>query len=123
MGLLSFVEEGQARSGLTRYAMIDSRPVKRDMLTEPIDISIDGSTLTFDHAKRMADGKARELTASPMLIAWFDKKEWKHSPAIVCGCGNDVPSWVTYAQSRGARISVLINNGEYVFLYKEAQES
>jgi hypothetical protein len=102
--------------------MIDSRPVKRDMLTEPIDITTNGSTLTFDRAKRMADGRAREILASPMLLAWFDKKEWKHSPAIVCGCGKDVPSWVTYAQSRGARISVLINNGEYVFLYKEAQE-
>ena len=98
--------------------MIDTRKVEKSMLNEPIDIMTDDEDLDFDSAKIIADEIARQRTSHPMLLAWFDEKSWKHSPEIVCGCGNK-PSWVVYAQSRGANISIFMNNGEYVFLYRE----
>jgi hypothetical protein len=97
--------------------MIDTRKVRREMLSEPIDVHIGDKALDFDSAKLLADSIAKKETPDPMLLAWFDEKSWTHSPAIVCGCG-DKPSWIVYAQSRGANITVLVNEGEYVFLYR-----
>ena len=97
--------------------MLDSRRVQKEMLTEAIDVRIDDGQLDFSSAKVVADSIASEKISDPMLVAWFDEKAWKHSPAIVCGCG-DKPSWVVYAQSRGANISIFVNEGEYVFLYR-----
>ncbi len=97
--------------------MVDSRRVRKEMLTEAIDVRIEDTELDFYSAKVVADSIASEKTSDPMLIAWFDEKAWKHSPAIVCGCG-EKPSWVVYAQSRGATVSIFVNEGEYVFLYR-----
>lgn len=62
--------------------MIDQRPVTEDMLVGPINVVFRGNILDFDRAKRIADDKALETLADPILLAWFDRKEWKHSPAI-----------------------------------------
>lgn len=32
-----------------------------------------------------------------------------------------MPSWVKYAETRGAKLSVSINEEEYVFIYKDAR--
>ncbi|HMK35179.1 MAG TPA: AF1514 family protein [Desulfomonilaceae bacterium] len=99
--------------------MLDTRKVTREMLIEPIDIRSRAGELSFSAAKSLADAAARNKTPEPVLLAWFDEKAWKHSPAVVCGCG-EKPSWVVYAQSRGGTISVYLNDGEYVFVYKES---
>ncbi len=98
--------------------MVDPRRVQREMLFEPIDVRVENRKLDFYSAKSLADGIARRKASEPLLLAWFAEKGWKHSPAVVCGCG-EKPSWLVYAQSRGATISIFVNEGEYVFLYKE----
>ncbi len=100
--------------------MIDPRPVQKKMLIEPIDVRVTNRRLNFDVAKSLADSLARNKASEPMLLAWFDRKAWRHSPAVVCGC-DEKPDWLVYAQSRGANISIFMNEGEYVFLYKEAK--
>ena len=62
--------------------MIDARPVKKEMLTAPVDIRLGEESLDFHAARYAADRKASEILSDPMLLAWFDGETGKHSPAI-----------------------------------------
>jgi hypothetical protein len=98
--------------------MIDTRPISKEMLNEPIIIETDES-IDFSRARAIADMKAKESAKIPMLLAWYDKKTGRHSPNIICGCGTK-PSWLEYAQSRGGNISIDINKLQFVFVYRDA---
>ncbi len=99
--------------------MTDCKYVTTDMLSHPVAMRVDKGPLDFSSAKILADGKARELSSEPMLVAWFDRKSGTFAPDVIC-CDRNKPSWLVYAESRGADISVNINNLDYVFLYKDA---
>lgn len=91
--------------------------VTKNMLPNPIELHLDGEPLDFLTAKSIADEKVREKISAPMLLAWFDRKSGKFSPDVIC-CGDEKPSWLVYAESRGGGVSVNINNEEYVFVYR-----
>lgn len=100
--------------------MINCRYLTRDMLDHPVIVRVDDKPLDFFGARALADQKARELSSDPMLLAWFDRKRGKFSPDVIC-CDSDKPTWLVYAESRGADISVDINNEDFVFVYKSAE--
>jgi hypothetical protein len=52
-----------------------------------------------------------------MLLAWFDRQAGRYSPNIIC-CGEDKPTWLTYAESRGGDLVIDLNGEEYVFVYR-----
>ncbi len=62
--------------------MIDPRPVKRDMLVGIVDLRLTKAELVFQIARNAAERLARERLANPMLLAWFDRRAWRHSPHI-----------------------------------------
>jgi hypothetical protein len=62
--------------------MMDSRIVKKDMLVGLVDLRIPEMELDFTRARQIAERSAREALVNPFLLAWFDGKSWKHSPAI-----------------------------------------
>lgn len=62
--------------------MIDTRPVRKEMLQGVIEVKVTDDALGFPGARRVADDRASEALVSPLLLAWFDRKEWVHSPAI-----------------------------------------
>lgn len=62
--------------------MIDTRPVRRNMLPGPLDIRLDDTELDFPAARSLADARAREVLDSPVLLAWFNGETGMHSPAI-----------------------------------------
>ena len=97
--------------------MTTCRFVTKEMLTNSVDMNID-SNLNFDDARKIADEKARQITADPMLMAWYDKKTGNFSPQVEC-CSEEKPGWLVYAESRGANIIVNINDQQYVFAYRE----
>ncbi|HTY22927.1 MAG TPA: AF1514 family protein [Desulfomonilaceae bacterium] len=99
---------------------MDCKYVTRDMLTHPVIVQVDDKPLNFFSAKALADRKAKELSLDPMLVAWFDRRGGKFSPDVIC-CDQDKPAWLVYAESRGADISVDINNEDYVFVYKASE--
>ena len=78
-----------------------------------------GSPLDFGQAREVADQKARELGAEPMLLAWYEAKSGKFSPPVEC-CSEKKPGWIVYAESRGGTITIDINDEEYVFIYLDA---
>jgi len=89
----------------------------REMLKDPVDLRIEDPALDFSRAKQSADRRARELCDSPTLMAWFDRHTGKFSPNLVC-CGEDKPTWLIYAESRGGDLIIDINREEYVFVYR-----
>jgi hypothetical protein len=90
----------------------------RKELTNPVMIYT-GSPLDFGQAREVADQKARELGAEPMLLAWYEAKSGKFSPPVEC-CSEKKPGWIVYAESRGGTITIDINDEEYVFIYLDA---
>ena len=99
--------------------MINCAQASKWMLSNPIEVRI-GDRLDFTTARSIADQRAREKAAEPMLLAWFDKKSGKFAPDQIC-CDRDKPSWLVYAEKRGGHIAVDINNEEYVFVYRDVE--
>lgn len=50
--------------------------VTKDALTRPVVIHHE-RPLDFGHAREIADKRARELGADPMLLAWYEAKSGK----------------------------------------------
>ncbi|MDR3567828.1 MAG: AF1514 family protein [Syntrophobacteraceae bacterium] len=89
-----------------------------DLLRRSIRIE-EGKGLDYARAKRLADQEAAKASSEPMLLAWYDAKEGKFSPGVECCCHtNKKPSWLIYAETRGGEIQVVINDLEYVFVYR-----
>jgi hypothetical protein len=100
-------------------AMSDCKFVTKAMLPDRVEVRTeDRGGLTFYDAKAIADRRAEELTEDPVLLSWWDKKRGMFAPDVVC-CDTEKPTWLIYAESRGGRISVDINDEDYVFVYRE----
>lgn len=98
--------------------MDSCRTVTEDMLSNAVKLRIEGESVDFKRAKTDAFEKAKEIASDPMLLAWYDKKTGRYFPDVEC-CGEEKPSWMIYAESRGGDIVIDINNGEYVFMYTD----
>jgi hypothetical protein len=61
---------------------MDPRPVKKEMLVGRIDIRVVKAELDFAAARKIADRSAGKALADPFLLAWFDRKAWRHSPPV-----------------------------------------
>jgi len=86
-----------------------------------VDLEEHDGELSFTEAKRLADAAARGCASDPMLLAWFSRKTGEHSPKVEC-CGEDKPAWLVYAESRGGHLTIRLNNGEYVFVYRAEED-
>ncbi len=62
--------------------MMDPRSVKREMLVGIVDLRVPEIELDFVTARNISDRHSRETLVNPLLLAWFDKRAWRHSPAI-----------------------------------------
>lgn len=102
--------------------MFDCKFVTKEMLPDPIEVRTEGSSLTFYDAKAIADQRAKEMTTDPVLLSWFDKQSGRFAPDVIC-CGTEKPTWLVYAESRGGKIAVDINNEDFVFVYREGLSS
>ena len=77
---MSLYQEKKWRKGKT--LMMDPRPVRNDMLVGVVDHRASDVELDFPNARTIAEAVAQESLGNPMLLAWFDRKAWKHSPPI-----------------------------------------
>jgi hypothetical protein len=92
-------------------------PLSREMLKDPIDISVSDESLDFARARAIAETRARQEGPEPMLLAWYDRGAGAFSPQVTC-CSDDKPAWLIYAESRGADLVIDINDEAYVFVYR-----
>lgn len=92
----------------------------KGVLTKPVKV-YQGRPLDFAQARKIADQKARELGADPMLLAWYEAKSGKFSPPVEC-CSETKPGWIVYAESRGGTLTIDINDEEYIFIYLDTSQ-
>ena len=97
--------------------MVDCMPLRREMLKDPIDIGVSDEPLDFARARAIAEARARQEGAEPMLLAWYDRGAGAFSPRVTC-CSDDKPAWLIYAVSRGGDLVIDINGEAYVFVYR-----
>lgn len=78
----------------------------------------------FSAAKQLAEETAAAQLDEPILLSWYDKKRDKESPSGVSECHTDcdVPGCIEYAQSRGGHLVVDIDQGDFLFCYRELGE-
>jgi hypothetical protein len=81
-------------------------------------LTIDLPNLDFDRAKEAATSRVRKYDTDPMLVGWYDRKKGKESPGESCEGKEGEPGWVNYAKARGGNLTVNVNHGEYVFIFR-----
>lgn len=96
--------------------MTTCKTVKKEVLTDPIEVRIEGENLRFEAAKLIADQKAMETASDPMLLAWYDSYTGRYSPDVE-RCSEHKPGWIVYAEAGGGNITIDINNEAYIFIY------
>lgn len=78
----------------------------------------------FGEAKEMAGKEASVLLTGSILLSRCDAKRDMESPRGTgeCHTGCELPGCVDYARSRGGSLIIDIDNGAYLFCYRELGE-
>jgi hypothetical protein len=100
--------------------MTTCKAVTKEVLNNPVEIRIDDESLNFETARLIADQKAMELAAQPMLMGWYDATSGRFSPNVTC-CSEHKPGWIVYAEARGGDLTIDVNDEKYVFIYCDLQ--
>lgn len=81
-----------------------------------IDLMMKRSGLDFVTARDGALGTAKKNNPETFLVAWYDKRDDRHSPSITCE-GGDMPGWEEYGMNHGGNQKISVNWGDYIFIY------
>ena len=81
-------------------------------------VQIDDPELDFDRAEAAAYERVRKYDSDPMLVAWYEKKTGRRSPTVSCEEEGGDPGWVNYAKGHGGNLTVNVNDGDYIFIFK-----
>lgn len=85
-------------------------------LIKPVDIVTANTQADLEEAKIAATSKVREIYPDAMLLAWYVSKTGEFRPRVNCDFGQK-PAWLVYAESRGADLTIRVNQGAYIFIY------
>ena len=84
---------------------------------ETITITTEKAGMDFDAARKVTGALAKSYNPETSLMAWFDKKQNKHSPSQVLCDAEGLPGWEEYGRHHGGQKKVVVDNGDYVFIY------
>jgi hypothetical protein len=80
-----------------------------------VNLRVDGLDLDFDLADDLARQVASKVEGETMLLAWLDRKAGRECPEVR-ECMHK-PGWLAYARGHGGDLSVVVNDGEYIFVF------
>jgi hypothetical protein len=83
---------------------------------ETVKLTIDEPDLDFNTARDRAKVKALEINRNAMQLAWYNGQTGKGFPDYDCGPG-DRPPWQVFSDSRGANLTIDVNEGAFLFIY------
>jgi len=83
---------------------------------ETVKLTIDEPDLDFNTARDRAKVKALEINRNAMQLAWYNHQTGKGFPDYDCGPG-DRPPWQVFSDSRGANLTIDVNEGTFLFIY------
>ncbi|KPJ76585.1 MAG: hypothetical protein AMJ54_11260 [Deltaproteobacteria bacterium SG8_13] len=90
--------------------------MKGEVLGKLITLATEQTDPGFEQARDLARAEARRIDPQAMLLSWHSSLTGEFYPKIECG-RQDRPSWIVWAASRGANLTVAVNDGSYVFYY------
>lgn len=91
--------------------------VDRNKVPFPVMANFDTGKMDQAEIAKFAIAYARNFNKNPLLISWICKKEGTCGPQNVCH--EDGSFWIDYAIGRGADLSVVVNDWDYVFVFKK----
>lgn len=80
--------------------------------------NLDETNLDYERAREAVEQRAKTYDSEPMLLAWYDRSRNKASPDQSCEEEGGDPGWVNYAKGHGGNLTVNVNHGEYIFIFK-----
>lgn len=84
------------------------------------------STLDFSRASAMAEAEAKHLLGQDVVcLSWYDRPRNHECPAHASECHDGscpIPGYIEYAQSRGADLKIIVNDGMFVFCYLSVKD-
>jgi len=90
--------------------------MKFELLGELVELQAGKAGLDFSAARDLAGAEARRIDPQAMLLSWHSGLTGEFYPKVECG-RQDRPPWIVWAASRGANLTVAINDGAFVFYY------
>ena len=81
-----------------------------------IDLDMREAEPDFETARDRAKACARDVDRSAMLLSWHCRRTGQFGPPVRCG-SDPRPPWIVWAASRGADLTVSVNQGIYVFYF------
>ncbi len=91
---------------------------------ETVQIGNAGTERDFATAREAAQAFAEERLGEVICMSWYDRAKDQESPAHASDCHGscEVPGYVEYAESRGAELTVVVDDGAYVFCFRSLGE-
>jgi hypothetical protein len=84
------------------------------------------TALDFAAASRLSEAVARSLHGEEVVcLSWYDRIRDHECPAHASECHDGscpIPGYIEYAQSRGAELRVVIDEGTFVFCFRSVEE-
>lgn len=85
---------------------------------EHLQITCNDDKLDYPRARQLAEELAAGQLGDSLLVAWFDgQKNEEHPQVAEC---QHKPGWLAYAQGHGGRLRIDVNDGEFSFVYADA---
>ncbi|MEA1968296.1 MAG: AF1514 family protein [Thermodesulfobacteriota bacterium] len=88
---------------------------------DQINHEIDDPELDFSGAEKAAKKIALTKCNNCMVLSWKNGKTGEFYPNRECGTQNK-PAWIHYAETRGANLTININDGDYIFMILKLEE-
>ena len=83
---------------------------------QTMTIPLQNASSDFSSARRAAVGKAREVLADPVIVAWKDDDSKRSGPEIPGGSDD---RWHDYGESNGGRLELTVGD-RFHFIFTEA---
>ena len=87
-----------------------------ETLGKRVALRTEEAGLDIRKAGELARTAARRIDPQAMLLSWHSRRTGEYYPKIECG-RRDRPPWIVWAASRGANLTVDINDGAFCFYY------
>lgn len=94
---------------------------RETVLPVPVHLTLDEPDLDFDRARQAACDLARSCGNEAELLGWFDVKAGRYFPETADCLEGMPPSWVQLAEAKGGNLTVDVNRGTYVFVFRGRQ--
>ena len=82
-----------------------------------LSIEMDESAGGFNRALGLAKDLAARHNFDTTLISWADRGRGVHSPQCLKCEIHGRPAWEVYGENHGGRLSIGVNDDQYVFIY------